>query len=218
MFNVNRYAKWIYIAMGLILLVGVTGWFSGGKNGNLIFSSAITLIIIILGIGFLLEKLPELRHGREKVYQMRKEEQEREYQQIKQESELWESLTKQQRKDLCERLGISLRYSKSSLIRIPIKERKSLIYGLHVEFGKTETKDSWGSQSGIPTYYEILGIDKNATGAEIKDAFRKKILAWGPDKKKGMPDADEYTKILYEARDVLLDKEKRRQYDSTLSN
>lgn len=218
MFNVNRYAKWIYIVMGLILLVGVTGWFSGGKNGNLIFSSAITLIIIILGIGFLLEKLPELRHGREKAYQMRREEQEREYQQIKQESELWESLTRQQRKDLCERLGISLRHSKLSLIRIPIKERKSLIYGLHVEFGKTETKGSWGSQSGIPTYYEILGIDKNATEGQIKDAYRRKSLAWHPDKKKDIADADEYMKILNEANDVLSDKEKRRQYNSTLSS
>lgn len=203
--------------MGLILLVGITGWISGGKNGNLIFSGAITVIMIILGVGFLIEKLPELRHGREKAYQMRKEEYEREYQQIKQESELWESLTRQQRKDLCERLGISSRYSKLSLIRIPNKERKSIIYGLHVEFGEKETKSGSSYKSEKPTYYEILGIEKNATDAEIKDAFRRKILAWHPDKKKDIPDSDEYTKILYEAKDVLTDMEKRRQYDETLS-
>ena len=213
MFSFERIGKWYFISMGLIFLVGITGWFSGGKNGNLIFSTAITIDMIIFGIGFILVKLPELRYGREKAYQMRKEEYEREYQQIKQESELWESLTKQQRKDLCERLGISSRYSKPSLIRIPNKERKSLIYGLHVEFGEKETKNNSSYKSEKPTYYEILGIEKNATDAEIKDAFRRKILAWHPDKRKDIPDSDEYTKILYEANEILSDKEKRMQYD-----
>jgi len=66
-----------------------------------------------------------------------------------------------------------------------------------------------------PTHYEILGVQKNATPEEIKTAFRKCILKWHSDKNK-IEDADEYTKILYEAKEVLLDAAKRRQYDRTI--
>jgi len=66
-----------------------------------------------------------------------------------------------------------------------------------------------------PTHYEILGVQKNATPEEIKTAFRKSILKWHSDKNK-IEDADEYTKILYEAKEVLLDTAKRRQYDRTI--
>lgn len=216
MINFERYGKWFFIAMGLLLLVGITGWLSGGKNGNLIFSSAITIVMIIFGIGFLLVKLPELRHGREKAYQMRQEEFEKEYNKIKKESDLWDALTREQRKNLCERLGIPSRYSKSSLIGISTRDRKVLIYLLNVEFAQKDEKSKWNFKSGRPTHYEILGIEKNATEDQIKDAYRRKSLAWHPDKKKDIPDADEYMKIVNEANDVLSDREKRRQYDSVL--
>lgn len=222
MFDINHYAKWFYIAWGLLLLVGVTGWFSGGKNGNVIFTDSITIIFVIMLIAFIALKLPEIRHGREKVYQMRKEEFERECQLIKRESDLWTSLSREQRKDWCGRLGLASRYSKSSLIHIPIKDRKILVYVLNVEFAQKDEKDRkyasgrWDSVSGQPTYYEMLGIDRNASENEINDAFRKKILAWHPDKRKDVADAGEYTKILNEIKETLLDKEKRKQYDATL--
>lgn len=140
MFNLDRYAKWIYIAMGLFLLVGVTGWISGSKNGNLIFSSAITIIFVIMGVSLFIIKLPELRHGRERAYEMKKEELERELQQIKKESDLWDSITIEKRKNLCERLGISSRRAKLSLIEISTKDRKMLMYLLNVEFTQKDEK------------------------------------------------------------------------------
>jgi calcineurin-like phosphoesterase family protein/2'-5' RNA ligase len=77
------------------------------------------------------------------------------------------------------------------------------------------TREQTGHRVYTSTHYEILGVQKNATPEEIKTAFRKCILKWHSDKNK-IEDADEYTKLLYEARDVLLDSTKRHQYDRTI--
>ena len=60
--------------------------------------------------------------------------------------------------------------------------------------------------------YEILGVSKDATDAEIKKAFRSKARELHPDVKKA-PDAEERFKELNEAYDVLSDSKKRAQYD-----
>ena len=61
-------------------------------------------------------------------------------------------------------------------------------------------------------YYEVLGVDKNATEADIKSAFRKLAKKYHPDVSKE-PDAAEKFKEAQEAYAVLSDKEKRAQYD-----
>lgn len=61
-------------------------------------------------------------------------------------------------------------------------------------------------------YYEILGISKNATDAEIKSAFRKLAKEYHPDKNKGS-DAEEKFKEINEAYEVLSDANKRAHYD-----
>ena len=61
-------------------------------------------------------------------------------------------------------------------------------------------------------YYEVLGVDKNATDAEIKSAFRKKAKQYHPDINKS-PDAPEKFKEAQEAYACLSDKDNRAKYD-----
>ena len=62
-------------------------------------------------------------------------------------------------------------------------------------------------------FYEILGIDKSATEAEIKKAYRKKAIEFHPDKNPGDAAAEENFKKAAEAYEVLSDPQKKAQYD-----
>ena len=61
-------------------------------------------------------------------------------------------------------------------------------------------------------YYDVMGVDKNATPEDIKRAHRKLARKFHPDVSKEK-DADARFKELGEAYDVLKDPEKRRAYD-----
>lgn len=61
-------------------------------------------------------------------------------------------------------------------------------------------------------YYEILGVDKNASADEIKNAFRKLAKKYHPDVSKE-PNASEKFKEAQEAYAVLSDKNERSKYD-----
>ena len=62
-------------------------------------------------------------------------------------------------------------------------------------------------------YYEVLGVDKSASEAEIKSAFRKKAKEFHPDLNKDNPDAAEKFKEAQEAYSVLSDQNKKAMYD-----
>lgn len=62
-------------------------------------------------------------------------------------------------------------------------------------------------------FYDILGVTKSASEAEIKKAYRKKAIEFHPDKNPGDAAAEEKFKQAAEAYEVLSDAQKKAQYD-----
>ena len=67
-------------------------------------------------------------------------------------------------------------------------------------------------------YYQVLGIAKNASEKEIKQAFRKLARKHHPDVNPGDRGAEQKFKEINEAHEVLSDPEKRRKYDQLGAN
>ncbi|HXL58220.1 MAG TPA: J domain-containing protein [Chitinophagaceae bacterium] len=62
-------------------------------------------------------------------------------------------------------------------------------------------------------YYEILGVNKNATEEEIKKAYRKLARKYHPDLNPNDKEANKKFQQINEANEVLSDSEKRKKYD-----
>jgi molecular chaperone DnaJ len=62
-------------------------------------------------------------------------------------------------------------------------------------------------------YYQVLGVAKNASQAEIKKAYRKLAQKYHPDANPGDASAEDRFKEISAAYDVVGDEEKRKQYD-----
>jgi molecular chaperone DnaJ len=63
-------------------------------------------------------------------------------------------------------------------------------------------------------YYRTLGVSRNATGDEIKSAFRRLALKYHPDRNPGNSEAEANFKEINEAYEVLSNDEKRKIYDA----
>lgn len=68
--------------------------------------------------------------------------------------------------------------------------------------------------TGHTELYDTLGVSKNASGDEIKKAFRKKAIECHPDKHAGNKEKEAEFKKINEAYSVLSDPEKRKIYDT----
>ncbi len=62
-------------------------------------------------------------------------------------------------------------------------------------------------------YYDILGVEKNASAEEIKKAYRRTAIKYHPDKNPGDKEAEEKFKEAAEAYEVLSNPDKRAHYD-----
>ena len=62
-------------------------------------------------------------------------------------------------------------------------------------------------------YYDLLGVERNASEAEVKKAYRKLAMQYHPDRNPGDDAAEQKFKQVSEAYEVLHDKEKRDTYD-----
>lgn len=63
-------------------------------------------------------------------------------------------------------------------------------------------------------YYDILGVTREASAAEIKKSYRRLAMEFHPDRNQGDPAAEEKFKEASEAYDVLSSAEKRQAYDA----
>ena len=65
----------------------------------------------------------------------------------------------------------------------------------------------------MPNYYEILGIPRSASNAQVRQAFRRLARQFHPDVNQGDANAEEKFKQVNEANSVLADPDSRRKYD-----
>ena len=65
----------------------------------------------------------------------------------------------------------------------------------------------------VRNYYDILGVPKTATAADIKKAYRQAALKYHPDRNPNNPTAQERFREAAEAYEILSDPERRKLYD-----
>lgn len=66
------------------------------------------------------------------------------------------------------------------------------------------------------TYYELLGVATNASSQEIDKAYKAAAKLYHPDKQENSESSTRLFQYLNEAREVLLNSEKRKQYDEVI--
>jgi len=79
------------------------------------------------------------------------------------------------------------------------------------------TKSTTRTSTERETYYDVLGIGRNADPEAVSVAYRLQALKWHPDRNKGSAEATERFKRIAEAYGVLSDPVARQQYDATVA-
>src|SRR5919204_5629425 len=84
-----------------------------------------------------------------------------------------------------------------------------------VRFGAGAAEDSTGWEAGMSKrcYYETLEVERSASDADLKSAFRKLAMKWHPDRNPGDKSSETRFKEINEAYEILKDPDKRAAYD-----
>lgn len=69
----------------------------------------------------------------------------------------------------------------------------------------------------MKNYYQIIGVEINASPEEIKRAYLEKAKEYHPDRNSESPAANAMLTLINEAKEVLLDPTKRKEYDLKLN-
>jgi DnaJ-class molecular chaperone len=67
-------------------------------------------------------------------------------------------------------------------------------------------------------FYNVLGVDENATKDDLKKAYRSMQMKWHPDKNNGSPESVNMTQKINEAYETLGDDQKKEEYDHIRKN
>src|SRR5262245_11085524 len=83
----------------------------------------------------------------------------------------------------------------------------------HIHSGAAD--ESMGREAGMAKrcYYEVLEVERAASEADLKAAFRKLAMKWHPDRNPGDASSEHRFKEVAEAYEILKDPDKRAAYD-----
>src|SRR5215831_19920642 len=84
-----------------------------------------------------------------------------------------------------------------------------------VKSGADTADERMGWEAGMAKrcYYEVLEVERSASDADLKSAFRKLAMKWHPDRNPGDASSEHRFKEINEAYEVLKDADKRAAYD-----
>lgn len=98
------------------------------------------------------------------------------------------------------------------MIKLDIYDKRLRLWGRHrAKWHIGLLKDE---EVIVSDYYGVLGVEKGASGDEVKRAYRKLAMKYHPDRNAGNKAAEEKFKKISEAYAVLSDSEKKQQYDT----
>jgi len=187
----TRLGKTLFIGYGLLVLIALTSWASGGQRGEQIYSTSIAIILVSFIVLYLIDRLHSRRSplGGHLIVLW-----------------TWESNSSED--------GRKEQEERERKERREHEERERQERREHEERERQErtTKENQSNEfENLENPFEILGIPKNATQEEIKTRWRELSQKFHPDKEKAKF-ATELMKKINWAHDVLEDPKQRMKY------